>query len=117
MPAITVEDTLVLARIPRPDPVTRSRPVAKVVTSRREAEGAGFVVARPFPGDFSLAEADPFLLLDHVGPQVNGPARPRELRGTPTAASRPSATSSTVRSPTTIPTAAVASSPRGTPSG
>ena len=80
MPAITVEDTLVLPRIPRPDPVTRSRPVAKVVTSRREAEGAGFVVARPFPGDFSLAEADPFLLLDHVGPQVNGPG---EAKGAP----------------------------------
>ena len=33
MPAITVEDTLVLPRIPRPDPTSRPRPVAKLVTS------------------------------------------------------------------------------------
>lgn len=80
MPAITVDDTLVLPRIPRPDPTAKARPVAKVVTSRREAEGAGFVVARPFPGDLSLADADPFLLLDHVGPLVNGPG---EAKGAP----------------------------------
>ncbi|MGH9004846.1 MAG: pirin family protein, partial [Acidimicrobiia bacterium] len=80
MPAITVEDTLVLPRIPRPDPTSRPRPMAKLVTSRRQAEGAGFVVARPFPGEISLAEADPFLLLDHVGPQVNGPG---ETKGAP----------------------------------
>jgi quercetin 2,3-dioxygenase len=80
MPAITVDDTLVLPRIPRPDPTAKARPVAKVVTSRREAEGAGFVVARPFPGDLSLAEADPFLLLDHVGPLVNAPG---EAKGAP----------------------------------
>jgi redox-sensitive bicupin YhaK (pirin superfamily) len=80
MPAVTVNDTLVLPRIPRPDPTAKARPVAKVVTSRREAEGAGFVVARPFPGDLSLADADPFLLLDHVGPLVNGPG---EAKGAP----------------------------------
>ena len=80
MPAITVDDTVVLPRIPRPDPTAKARPVAKVVTSRREAEGAGFVVARPFPGDLSLAEADPFLLLDHVGPLVNAPG---EAKGAP----------------------------------
>ncbi len=80
MPAITVPDTLVLPRLPRPDPTSKARSVAKVVTSRREAEGAGFVVARPFPGELSLAEADPFLLLDHVGPLVNGPG---EAKGAP----------------------------------
>ena len=69
MPAITVDDTLVLPRIPRPDPVTTTpRPVAKVVTARSQSEGAGFTVRRPFPGDLSLREADPFLLLDHAGP-------------------------------------------------
>ena len=81
MPAITVDDTLVLPRIPRPDPaVSRPRPVAKVVTAHRQTEGAGFVVRRPFPGELSMAEADPFLLLDHVGPQVNGPD---EAKGAP----------------------------------
>ena len=35
MPAITVEDTLVLPRISRPDPATsKERPVARVVTAR-----------------------------------------------------------------------------------
>jgi len=81
MPAITVDDTLVLPRIPVPDPtISRPRPIAKVITAHRQAEGAGFVVRRPFPGDFSLAEADPFLLLDHLGPTINGP---REARGAP----------------------------------
>jgi redox-sensitive bicupin YhaK (pirin superfamily) len=76
MPAITVDDTLVLPRIPRPDPAaSRPRPVATVITSHRQAEGAGFVVRRPFPGGLSLAEADPFLLLDHVGPLFNGPGQ------------------------------------------
>jgi redox-sensitive bicupin YhaK (pirin superfamily) len=81
MPAITVDDTLVLPRIPRPDPATSTpRPVAKVVTAHQQAEGAGFIVRRPFPGELSMGEADPFLLLDHVGPMVNGPG---DAKGAP----------------------------------
>src|SRR6202165_2722407 len=81
MPAITVDNTLVLPRIPRPDSATStSRPVAKVITAHRQAEGGGFIVRRPFPGGLWLSEADPFLLLDHVGPQFNGPG---EARGAP----------------------------------
>src|SRR6476661_6876374 len=81
MPAITVDDTLVLPRIPRPDPaVSRPRPVAKVITAHSQTEGAGFVVRRPFPGELSMVEADPFLLLDHLGPAVNGPG---EAKGAP----------------------------------
>jgi quercetin 2,3-dioxygenase len=81
MPAVTVEDTLVLPRVPRPDPArSRPRPVAQVVTAHRQLEGAGFSVRRPFPGELSMAEADPFLLLDHAGPQVNGPG---EATGAP----------------------------------
>jgi redox-sensitive bicupin YhaK (pirin superfamily) len=64
-----------------PDPaVSRPRPVARVVTAHRQSEGAGFVVRRPFPGELTMAEADPFLLLDHLGPQINGPD---EARGAP----------------------------------
>jgi redox-sensitive bicupin YhaK (pirin superfamily) len=81
VPAITVDDTLVLPRIPRPDPAASvPRPVAKVITAHSQQEGAGFVVRRPFPGDLSLTEADPFLLLDHAGPAVNGPG---EAKGAP----------------------------------
>ena len=50
MPAITVEDPLVLPRIPRPDTTTsRPRPVSRIVTAHRQTEGAGFVIRRPFP--------------------------------------------------------------------
>jgi quercetin 2,3-dioxygenase len=81
VPAITVDDTLVLPRISRPDPAASvPRPVAKVITAHSQSEGAGFVVRRPFPGDLSLTETDPFLLLDHVGPMVNGPG---EAKGAP----------------------------------
>jgi hypothetical protein len=48
MPAITVDNTLVLPRTPRPDPtVSTARPVAKVVTAHRQTEGVGFSVRRP----------------------------------------------------------------------
>jgi redox-sensitive bicupin YhaK (pirin superfamily) len=81
MPAITVDDTLVLPRIPRPDASTsRARPITKVVTAHRQTEGAGFVIRRPFPGELSMAEADPFLLLDQLGPTVN---QPNEAKGAP----------------------------------
>ena len=81
MPAVTVDDTLVLPRIPRPDrAISRARPVAKVITAHRQSEGAGFVVRRPFPGELSMAEADPFLLLDQGGPVDNGPG---DAKGAP----------------------------------
>ena len=81
MPAITVDNTLVLPRIARPDPVTSTpRPAAKVITAHRQLEGAGISIRRPFPGDLSLTEADPFLLLDQAGPHLNGP---EEAKGAP----------------------------------
>jgi quercetin 2,3-dioxygenase len=48
------------------------RSVARVVTSARQTEGAGFVVRRPFPSR-EIADVDPFLLLDHLGPTDYGP--------------------------------------------
>ncbi len=81
MPAITVDNTLVLPRISRPDPtVSIPRPIAQVVTAHRQAEGGGLIVRRPFPGGLAMSTADPFLLLDHVGPQFNGP---NESKGAP----------------------------------
>ena len=42
MPAITVDDPLVLPRVPRPDPATSAaRKVAEVVTAHRQLEGGG----------------------------------------------------------------------------
>lgn len=81
MPAITVEDLLVLPRIPRPDTsASASRPVTRVVTAQSTVEGAGFTVRRPFPSVLSMTEADPFLLLDHLGPTVYAP---EEASGAP----------------------------------
>ena len=83
MPAITVEDTLVLPRIPRPDPITaRPWPVAQEgLTAHRQTEGAGFVIRRPFPGESPWPKWSVFLLLDHAGPQVN--FQPNEAKGAP----------------------------------
>ena len=81
MPAITVEDALILPRIAPPDPHTsRARPVAKLVESHAGVEGGGIRIRRPFPGTLSMADADPFLLLDHAGPTMNGPG---ETKGAP----------------------------------
>jgi redox-sensitive bicupin YhaK (pirin superfamily) len=81
MPAVTVENPLVLPRVQRPDPArTADRPVTRVVQAQRQIEGAGFEIWRPFPGSVSLADVDPFLLLDQLGPLVNGPA---EAAGAP----------------------------------
>src|SRR4051794_28807231 len=81
MPAASVEDTLVLPRIPAPDPTTSTpRPVHRVVSAPRVSEGAGFTARRPFPGELSMVDADPFLLMDHIGPQINAP---RETVGAP----------------------------------
>lgn len=50
----------------------RIRSVLDVTTARRQREGAGFVVRRPFPTQ-ALALDDPFLLLDEMGPIDYGP--------------------------------------------
>jgi quercetin 2,3-dioxygenase len=49
-----------------------ARQVAKIVTAHRQREGGGFIVRRPFPSD-GLRHADPFLLLDEMGPVDYGP--------------------------------------------
>jgi quercetin 2,3-dioxygenase len=73
MPAITVEDPLVLPRIGRPAADARERPVARVVPAHHTVEGAGFEVWRPFPGGVDAHLADPFFLLDQLGPVEYAP--------------------------------------------
>src|SRR5579871_2466342 len=81
MPAVTVADPLVLPRITQPaEPRASDRPVVKVVRAVHATEGAGFEVWRPFPGNLSMREADPFLLLDQMGPVWN---EPRSAKGAP----------------------------------
>lgn len=82
MPAVTA-DPLSLPRVAPPDPATTPvRPVSRLVTAARTLEGEGFEVRRPFPGRVSLREADPFLLLDHMGGRENL-LDPYEARGAP----------------------------------
>jgi redox-sensitive bicupin YhaK (pirin superfamily) len=46
---------------------TTARDVARIVTAHQQREGGGFIVRRPFPSN-GLGHADPFLLLDEMGP-------------------------------------------------
>src|SRR5215204_2164067 len=80
MPAITVEDTLVLPRVARPSGEGVTRPVTTVVDAHHAIEGAGFEVWRPFPGSIDTHVADPFFLLDQLGPIEY---EPREAVGAP----------------------------------
>lgn len=48
------------------------REATRVVTAHRQREGAGFIVRRPVPTP-GLDVADPFLLLDEMGPVDYGP--------------------------------------------
>ena len=50
----------------------RRRSVARVIDARRQTEGGGFVVRRPFP-TATIDHLDPFLLLDEMGPADYGP--------------------------------------------
>ena len=49
-----------------------SRSIKMVHQARRQLEGGGFEVRRPFPAP-GLPDLDPFLLLDEMGPTVWGP--------------------------------------------
>jgi redox-sensitive bicupin YhaK (pirin superfamily) len=80
MPAVTVEDTLSLPRIPTPDPVaTASRPVLSVTTAPSAYEGDGFPVRRAFAG-VEASRLDPFVHMDQMGEVEYGPG---EAMGTP----------------------------------
>jgi hypothetical protein len=73
MPAITVDDPLVLPWVGTPAPGTTIRPVDRVVDAYHAVEGAGFEVWRPFPGGIDAHIADPFFLLDQLGPVEYAP--------------------------------------------
>ena len=116
MPAITVEDTTTLARVPVPAPGTVRRRVRSVTTAPSGFEGEGFPVRRAFAG-VDLRDLDPFIHMDQMGEVEYAPGEPKGRRGTRTAASRPSPTSSTAPSSTRTRTAAAGRSPTATRSG
>jgi quercetin 2,3-dioxygenase len=80
MPAITVDDVLVLPRLPQLDPATAAiRPVRRLTTAPSGYEGEGFPVRRAFAG-VPLNELDPFIHLDQMGEVDYAPGEPK---GTP----------------------------------
>src|SRR5688572_15238326 len=80
MPAITVDDVLVLPRLPQLDPATTSyRPVRRLTTAPSGFEGEGFPVRRAFAG-VDLRHLDPFIHLDQMGEVDYAPGEPK---GTP----------------------------------
>src|SRR3712207_7005778 len=66
MPAVTVEDTTVLPRVPVPAPGTVRRRVRSVTTAPSGFEGEGFPVRRAFAG-VDLRDLDPFIHMDQMG--------------------------------------------------
>jgi quercetin 2,3-dioxygenase len=76
MPAVTVDNTLVLPRVERPSSEAVRRSVERVVEAHHAVEGAGFEVWRPFPGRVGAQVTDPFFLLDQLGPVDYAPNEP-----------------------------------------
>jgi redox-sensitive bicupin YhaK (pirin superfamily) len=80
MPAVTVENTLALPRLPLTDPaVDTDRPVVSVTTAPSGLEGEGFPVRRAFAG-VDLRALDPFIHMDQMGEVEYAPGEPK---GTP----------------------------------
>ncbi|WP_027341852.1 pirin family protein [Hamadaea tsunoensis] len=79
MPAITVENMLVLPRVPEPDVTAAERPVVSVTTAPSGFEGEGFPVRRAFAG-VDLRHLDPFIHMDQMGEVEYAPGEPK---GTP----------------------------------
>jgi quercetin 2,3-dioxygenase len=77
MPAVTVENILVLPRVPEPEGAERA--VVSVTTAPSGLEGEGFPVRRAFAG-VDLKQLDPFVHMDQMGEVDYGPGEPK---GTP----------------------------------
>ena len=78
MPAVTVENLLVLPRVAEPA-AEGVRPVVKVTTAPSGFEGEGFPVRRAFAG-VHLKDLDPFVHMDQMGEVDYAPGEPK---GTP----------------------------------
>ncbi|QMU73338.1 pirin family protein [Streptacidiphilus sp. P02-A3a] len=80
MPAVTVENPLVLPRVETPDPTTTvPRPVVQVATAPEGYEGEGFPVRRAF-ARVHTSLLDPFIMMDQMGEVEYAAGEPK---GTP----------------------------------
>jgi quercetin 2,3-dioxygenase len=77
MPAVTVENVLLLPRISGPDAgASQDRPVLTVTTAPSAYEGEGFPVRRAFAG-IDLRQLDPFIHMDQMGEVDYAPGEPK----------------------------------------
>src|SRR4249920_3713800 len=77
MPAVTVEDILVLPRVPEPDAAAAAeRKVTSVTIAPSGYEGEGFPVRRAFAG-VDLTRLDPFVHMDQMGEVDYAPGEPK----------------------------------------
>ena len=76
MPAVTVDDLLVLPRIPAPAATARERGVRSVTSAPAGFEGEGFPVYRAFAG-VSTEDLDPFIHMDQMGEVDYAPGEPK----------------------------------------
>src|ERR1700760_3503288 len=76
MPAVTVENPLVLTRIPQPRPEDQPRRVLAVRSAPSGFEGEGFPVYRAFAG-VDLRDLDPFVHMDQMGEVEYAPGEPK----------------------------------------
>jgi redox-sensitive bicupin YhaK (pirin superfamily) len=77
MPAVTVDDILLLPRISEPDQAAaRDRKVLSVTTAPSGYEGEGFPVRRAFAG-VDLKALDPFIHMDQMGEVDYAPGEPK----------------------------------------
>jgi redox-sensitive bicupin YhaK (pirin superfamily) len=78
MPAVEVSDVTTLVRVPAPGPDATERTVRSITDAPSGFEGEGFPVRRAFAG-VELADLDPFVHMDQMGPVHYGPG---EAKGT-----------------------------------
>ncbi|MBA0124900.1 pirin family protein [Haloechinothrix sp. YIM 98757] len=77
MPAVTVDDVLVLPRVVSPDVATSvERTVSAVTAAPQGYEGEGFPVRRAFAG-VSHRDLDPFIHMDQMGEVEYAPGEPK----------------------------------------
>ena len=79
MPAVTVDNVMLLPRIPEADPGHLDRAVVSLTTAPTGFEGEGFPVRRAFAG-VDLKALDPFIHMDQMGEVEYAPGEPK---GTP----------------------------------
>src|SRR5256884_6455305 len=77
MPAVTVENVLILPRIPDVNAVgALERPILAITTAPQGVEGEGFPVRRAFYG-LDQRYLDPFIHMDQMGEVEYGPGEPK----------------------------------------